>query len=197
GSNPGIGRDVLVRAPLGALGFGGPAQDGILPRHGHGRQPQVIDGRLIIEGVDFLRALDIYTGRVLWEVALPGLGKSFDITTHQPGANESGTNYVSMADGIYVAYGKVCLRLDPATGAKVSEFRLSNDPTTPTWEYLNVHDDYLVGAGDPSPSDHPAEAIEDSATSKRLVVLDRHTGKQLWSIDAQASFRHNAICLGG
>jgi outer membrane protein assembly factor BamB len=196
-ANTRVSRDVLVKAPLGVLWFGGPAHDGILPRHGHGPQPQVIDGRLIIEGVDFLRAVDIYTGRVLWEVALPGLGKLFNNTSHQPGANESGTNYVSMADGIYVAYGKVCLRLDPATGAKMGEFRLPGDVDSSTWEYLNVHDDYLVGGGDPTMGDHLTEVTEDSATSKRLVVLDRHSGKQLWSIDAQASFRHNGICLGG
>jgi outer membrane protein assembly factor BamB len=196
-SNTRVSRDVLVKAPLGVLWFGGPAHDGILPRHGHGPQPQVIDGRLIIEGVDFLRAVDIYTGRVLWEVSLPGLGKSFNNTSHQPGANESGTNYVSMTDGIYVAYGKVCLRLDPTTGAKLGEFRLSGDPDSATWEYLNVYDDYLVGAGDPTMGDHLTEVTEDAATSKRLVVMDRHTGKELWSVDAQASFRHNGICLGG
>ena len=61
----------LVKAPLGLLWFGGPSHDGILPRHGHGPQPQVVDGRLFIEGVDMLRAVDVYTGRLLWETGCP------------------------------------------------------------------------------------------------------------------------------
>src|SRR5205807_3870975 len=70
-ANTRVSKDTLVKAPLGVLWFGGPSDRGILPRHGHGPQPQVIDGRLIIEGVNMLRAIDIYTGRLLWETELP------------------------------------------------------------------------------------------------------------------------------
>src|SRR5262249_28937984 len=70
-ANTRVAKDQLVKAPLGLLWFGGPSHEGILPRHGHGPQPQVIDGRCIIEGVDMLRAIDIYTGRILWETEIP------------------------------------------------------------------------------------------------------------------------------
>src|SRR5207253_5333674 len=86
-ANTRVSKDQLVKAPLGVLWFGGPSNDGILPRHGHGPQPQVIDGRLIIEGVDMLRAVDIYTGRLLWTADLSGIGRLYNITNHQPGAN--------------------------------------------------------------------------------------------------------------
>ena len=66
-ANTRVSQDQLVKAPLGLLWFGGPSNEAILPRHGHGPQPQVVDGRLFIEGMDMLRAMDIYTGRVLWE----------------------------------------------------------------------------------------------------------------------------------
>ena len=39
----------------------------VLPRHGHGPGEQVIDGRLIIQGINSLSARDVYTGRVLWK----------------------------------------------------------------------------------------------------------------------------------
>src|SRR5262249_57756953 len=123
-SNSRVGRDTLVKAPLGILWFGGPSHDGILPRHGHGPQPQVIDGRLIIEGMDLMRCLDIYTGRILWETQLPGVGTFFNNLAHQPGANAAGTNYISTSDGVYVVYGKSCVRLDLATGKKTAEFTL-------------------------------------------------------------------------
>lgn len=151
-ANTRVSKDSLVKAPLGLLWFGGPTNTDILPRHGHGPQPQVIDGRLIIEGVDLLRATDIYTGRVLWETRLPGLGKLFDNTAHQPGANASGTNYISMSDGIYVVHGNACVKLDPVSGKETARFHLPASPdakSAPLWGYLNVVDKYLVGGADP------------------------------------------------
>ncbi len=31
-----------------------------------------------------LRAIDIYTGRLLWEKSIPGVGKLYDNTAHNP-----------------------------------------------------------------------------------------------------------------
>src|SRR5262249_39575691 len=138
----------IVKAPLGVLWWGGPSHDGILPRHGHGPQPQVIEGRLIIEGVDMLRALDLYTGPLLWQTTLPGVGKAVDSTRHQPGANASRSKFVSTPDGIYVIRQNACLHLDLATGKVLDEMRLPvppNETEPPRWGYLNVHGDYLVG----------------------------------------------------
>jgi hypothetical protein len=62
--------DGLVKLPLGVLWFGGISNIDVLPRHGHGPPEQIVDGRLIIEGVDALSARDVYTGRGLWKVPL-------------------------------------------------------------------------------------------------------------------------------
>jgi outer membrane protein assembly factor BamB len=241
-ANTRVSKDKLVKAPLGLLWFGGPAHDGILPRHGHGPQPQVVGGRIFIEGVDLLRALDVYTGRLLWEARLPGLGQFYNSVFHQPGANAAGSNYVSTADGIYVAYGQACLRLDPETGRTTAEFRLPALPgmeEAPRWGYLNVAGDYLVGGADPifdpkllpaarmkkkggkTPSGDDGEEADSTGPngkkadpltkllkkvvstndnlsgSKHLVVLDRRTGKVLWTATARYGFRHNATCVGG
>jgi outer membrane protein assembly factor BamB len=236
-ANTRVSRDQLVKAPLGMLWFGGSSHEGILPRHGHGPQPQVIDGRLLIEGVDLLRATDIYTGRILWEARLPGVGKRYNTLPHQPGANAAGSNYVSTPDGIYVLAGEACVRLDPATGRRMAEFRLpatsnaelavqnaefqvlptrhsalrapqSDALRTPhsalrtpmQWGYVNVCDDYLVGGISPpleEPKPGKPQPWADLSASKQLVVMNRHTGKLLWSVTAQGGFRHNAICMGG
>ena len=71
-----------------------------------------------------IRALDVYTGRLLWERTLRGVGAHYDYTSHEPGANAVGSNYVSLPDGIYCAYEGRCLRLDPATGETLAEFVL-------------------------------------------------------------------------
>jgi outer membrane protein assembly factor BamB len=220
-ANTRVSHDQLVKAPLGLLWFGGSSHEGILPRHGHGPQPQVIDGRLLIEGVDLLRAMDIYTGRILWEANLPGVGQRYNTLPHQPGANASGSNYVSMPDGIYVLCGDVCVRLDPATGRKVADFRLpslnaergvrsaeSRSLRTPhsalrtplQWGYINVCDDYLVGGVSARPEEAKPgkpQPWTDLASSQQLVVLNRQTGQLLWSVTAQGGFRHNAVCIGG
>ncbi|MFN4257745.1 MAG: PQQ-binding-like beta-propeller repeat protein [Gemmataceae bacterium] len=223
-ANTRVSQDQIVRAPLGILWFGGSTNNEILPRHGHGPQPQVIDGRLIIEGVDLFRALDIYTGRILWETKLPGVGRFYDISAHQPGANASGTNFISTSDGIYVAYGKKCVRLDPDTGKITALFALPPLPgqqESPRWGYINVIGDYLIGGGEPifdptltagykKPADDDdtmslprlvatikQAANDNMSSSRQLVVLDRHTGVVHWQTVAQYGFRHNATCAGG
>lgn len=229
-ANSRVSKDKRVKAPLGLLWFGGSTNDGILPRHGHGPQPQVVDGRLFIEGVDMLRAMDIYTGRVLWNASLPGIGTLYDNTAHQPGANASGTNYIATQQGIYVAYRDACLLLDPITGKTLNRFQLQSaaGKQPPLWGYLNVYDDYLIGGadpvfdpklvskGDPKKSDDDEKKEDTKADSKtttppkpsakdndnysasnRLVVMNRATGKVLWTAQARSGFRHNAICIGG
>lgn len=207
-ANTRVSQDTVVRAPLGVLWFGGSTNDRVLPRHGHGPQPQVIDGRLIVEGPDMLRAMDLYSGRVLWETALLGLGKFYDNTAHQPGANAAGTNYISTADGIYVAHNAECLRLDPATGKVVSRFKVPDASGTRRWAYINVAGDFLIGTSDPlltpirptgvSLLDKLAKYENDSLSSSRhLFVLHRHTGQLLWQATARDGWRHNAICAGG
>ncbi|MBM4042555.1 MAG: hypothetical protein FJ290_29040, partial [Planctomycetes bacterium] len=152
-SNTRVSRDERVKLPLGILWFGGSSNERVLPRHGHGPIPHVVDGRLFIEGPDNLRAMDIYTGRVLWDVSLPGLGEAYDNTEHQPGANALGSNYVSAPDGIYVAYGKACLRLDPATGERLAEFalpRLGGGEGLLSWSFVTLADDVLVAGTSPT-----------------------------------------------
>ncbi|HEX3149183.1 MAG TPA: PQQ-binding-like beta-propeller repeat protein [Gemmataceae bacterium] len=210
-ANTRVSKDSVVKAPLGVLWFGGTSNEGILPRHGHGPQPQVVGGRIIIEGPDLLRATDAYTGRLLWETSLPGLGEFYNNTAHQPGANARGTNYISMPDGIYVAYKNSCLRLDPATGKQVAEFKfppIGDDPNPPRWGHLNVVGDYLVGAADPLFTAELEKQAKSAsklfktpdadlfAASRYLAVLNRHTGKVLWTDTARVGFRHNTICSG-
>ncbi len=200
-SNSVVSRETRVRAPLGLLWFGGTSNRDILPRHGHGPSEHVVGGRLFIEGPDVIRALDVYTGRELWRVSLPEIGRAYDNTSHQPGANALGSNYVSVADGIYVAYGAKCLRLDPATGSVLSAFSLPSpeggaDP--PDFGYIGVWEDVLVAGSGPMRYDEELKGQTWNAiASKRIVALDRHTGAPLWTRAAAAAFRHNAIALGG
>jgi len=147
-ANTVMSRDKRVKAPLGLLWFGGPSNDKILPRHGHGPSPQVVGGRLFIEGRNMLRAVDVYTGRLIWERDFTDLGKYYDNTSHQPGANEIGSNYVSVSDGVYVVYGDKIHVLDPATGRTTKEFSMPHEDR-PRWGTIAVWEDLLLATASP------------------------------------------------
>ena len=227
-ANTVVSRDTLVKPPLGLLWFGGPSNDDILPRHGHGPTPQVIGGRLFIEGPNALRAIDVYTGRLLWQRELPGLGRFYDNTNHQPGAGEIGSNYVTTADSLYVVHDRKCLRLDTATGKTIGEFTLpgAEGQKPPYWGYVGVYNDLLIATAMPvairvskPPEDASKSKSKDddedkmdekvgagpegisrdvayASSSELLVVMDRNTGRVLWSRKASQVFRHNAIAVG-
>ncbi|HIG30681.1 MAG TPA: hypothetical protein EYQ50_23930 [Verrucomicrobiales bacterium] len=150
-ANTVVSQDRLVKAPLDVLWFGGPSNETVLPRHGHGPTPQISEGRLLIEGPDMIRSVDVYTGRLLWERKVPGLGKFYNNTSHQPGANEIGSNYVSVVDGIYVVTPNHCLRLDPKTGDILNVFRLPAEEgkPRPKWGHVSVQGDYLIATASP------------------------------------------------
>jgi len=150
-ANSVVSEDTLVKTPLGLLWFGGPSNDKVLPRHGHGPSPQVAGGRLVIEGADMLRSVDVYTGRVFWERELPGLGKYYDKTSHFPGAGEIGSNYVTLPDSIYVVYREALLQLDAETGETMRRFTLEQDRDSPpaSWGFLAVEGDFLVATSSP------------------------------------------------
>jgi outer membrane protein assembly factor BamB len=173
-----VSADRLAKAPLGLLWFGGPSNAGVLPRHGHGPSPQVVGGRLFIEGPNVLRAVDVYTGRLLWEKDLAGVGKYYDNTSHEPGANAIGSNYVSMADGVYVAYGQECLRLDPTTGETISRFKLppmAEGEEPPEWGYIGVWEDLLLAGAHPLTfwlPDFDPDEFKDEKPEKLHKTLD-------------------------
>jgi len=144
--------DRRVRLPLGLLWFAAPDNRDLLPRHGHGPPEQVIGGRLFIEGPDILRAVDVYTGRRLWQRDLPGIGRNFNYTVHIPGANALGTNFAATKEGVYVARGQRCLLLGAATGQTLRELMLpdgSGSGGLSRWGYVSVWQDLLIAGATP------------------------------------------------
>ena len=212
----GTARPALVRRPVAR---GRSAASRSRPRRRSARAGRSLRGRTCCGPPTFTRAG--CCGRRHCRASAPSTTTCS--TSREP--TPPAANYVTTSDGIYVAYGKVCLRLDPATGKQRKEFKLpslSKRKTAPVWGYLNVAGDYLIGGADPLfnavstrppgkkgsdvDEDNPltklkkklARASNDSlSSSKHLFVLDRHTGKVLWSVTAVNGFRHNGICVGG
>jgi outer membrane protein assembly factor BamB len=151
-ANSVVSKDKLVKSPMGVLWFGGPSNEKVLPRHGHGPNPQVAGGRLFIEGRDMLRCVDVYTGLLLWEREFLDLGKNYDYTSHEPGAGAIGSNYVSLEDDVYIIQGNTCYRLDAATGEILASFKTpvtSESSEHPDWGFLSIHGDVIVAGIQP------------------------------------------------
>jgi hypothetical protein len=74
----------------------------------------------------------------------------------------------------------------------------------PYFGFLNVNGDLLIAASTPVPplavSRHKPDSKGLEARfgegSRRIVVMDRHTGQVLWKRDAAFEFRHNTIVAG-
>ncbi|WP_373652311.1 PQQ-binding-like beta-propeller repeat protein [Schlesneria sp. DSM 10557] len=132
---------------------------------------------------------------------------------HIPGANARGTNFVVTPDRIYIVEGFTCHVLDPATGEDLTTITLpQQDPNQPhEWGFIGVYEDVLIGGvgfaqyqkrhelepdkADPKRAVFGAKSL-DRAASMALVGFDRHSGEQLWKIDAAHSFWHNGIVAG-
>lgn len=196
-----VSKDELVKAPLGILWFGGPTHFDVLPRHGHGPSPHVVDGRLFIEGPNMIRAVDVYTGRLLWQKTISSVGQRYNNTSHEAGANGIGSNFVSVSGSVYVLSGTNCLRLDPATGDELGRLSLPSGPagSSPKWGYIVVSGDYLIAGAGPlqyDAGDIGTSASQNGVASTELVVMDRISGTVLWRTEADNAFRHNTITAG-
>ncbi len=154
--------DELVKLPLGVLWFGGISNMEVLPRHGHGPPEQIIDGKLIIQGMKSISARDVYTGRPLWKTEFETLGtygmyynESYSddpLNTaynqeHLPGANTRGTNYVVTNDFVYVVQGYTCHMIDIETGELIRTIRIPQH-SRDQWGYLGVSGDNLIAGAE-------------------------------------------------
>ncbi len=215
--------DQLVKAPLGILWFGGNSNLDVLPRHGHGPGEQVIDGKLIIQGISTISARDVYTGRVLWRRNFEKLiddswmvywDESYDEENpldpkynqeHLPGSNARGTNFIATKEYVYLIEGNKCNLIDIATGEIVKVFTTGDDNTRELG-YIGVYEDLLIlgnnfaefsGLENDSIRIKNRRFTEYNITASReLMVLNRFTGEKLWSIDANHGFIHNSVIAG-
>lgn len=215
--------DDIVKAPLGILWFGGNSNLDVLPRHGHGPSEQVIDGRLIIQGISSISARDVYTGRRIWKTEIENLDKDtwmvyYDETydedspldtkynqVHLPGVNARGTNFIATKEFVYVIEGNRCHLLDIVTGEQVKTFSI-RDKGSVQLAYIGVYEDLLILGNNfsrypemPSPEDDPRKVKFrnfNTAASQELIILNRFNGKKRWGLEAHHGFLHNSVIAG-
>ena len=200
-ANTNCSPDELIRGPLGVLWF--TDNDFEMPsRHGRGPAPLCLDGRLFIEGLHGLRALDAYNGHVIWEYPLENILRAYD-QEHLMGAAGTGSNFCVTTDGLYVRKEGKCLQLDPAAGKLITEFTAPQHPQGKqrTWGYIACKDNTLFGTL--ADTEHIVQyryGRSDMNTqftqSVLLFAMDTKTGKLKWSYTPKYSIRNNSIAVG-
>lgn len=200
-ANTGCSTDALVRAPLGVLWF--TDNDFEMPsRHGRGPAPLYLDGRIFVEGLNALRAIDAYNGHVLWEYPLENILKAYD-QEHLMGVAGTGSNFCVADQSLYICTDSKCLQIDSATGKLQSQF---NAPAHPdgkksVWSYLACTNGTIFGTlADTSHlvtyrygrSDMQTQFTE----SAMLFAMDAKTGKLKWTYKPKHSIRNNTIAIG-
>jgi len=150
-----VSLDGRVKPPLGVLWFGG-AVDMLFPEwdftHSRPPTPLVAGGRMFFQTFPELHAVDVYTGRHLWTKTIPGLA---------PDAKRRNVNYVACKDRVYVASGRSCYGLDPATGDVIIEIACPEPDAS--WGEVRASGDSLLGIA-----------------GRLLVSVDRHSGQKKW-----------------
>ena len=209
-SNTLMSLDQLVKAPLGVLWFGGPASDGSLfyNRHFWGPSMAVVNGRMFIQGPGKMTAVDVYTGRILWQIPLK------DEQDYRPGrrGNDfekhlSGFHFLAVEDAIYLVQGSDCVRIDPASGQRLGQFPVGQKDAE--WGRIRVQGDLLIGTVfkqvDTDPKKVPAarRLLVGQKVPLQIRALNRHTGAEVWSHEATSSFpvlsvgRDRIYCFDG
>jgi Malectin domain len=183
----------------------------------------VIDGRLIIQGVNSITARDVYTGRLIWKKEFENLKEDtwmvyYDETydeenpldtkynqVHLPGANSRGTNFIATREFVYVIEGTHCHMIDIKTGEMVKIISTGDD-NTEELGYIGIYDSLLILGN--NFTDYPEIRDEDDnpknkkftdfdhTASMELIIMDRFSGEKHWNIKANHGFLHNAVIAG-
>jgi len=200
-----VSADTRVRTPLKVLWFGGEA-DGVplLYHHSMPPRPQVVDGRMFVATFGRMCAIDVYTGRVLWERRIDGLADAYRWLARAKGVRVMGDFYASTPDGVYAISGKECFRLDPATGRIVGTFTVpaSAGGRPLAWTSIRIWQDILIATVDvPLEGEATAKTSRTResrlSASRYLLAVDRRSGELKWIKEAQLAFPHKAVAAGG
>ncbi len=171
--NTACGDDQLVNAPFGVLWYGTPWPPRMNERHRRAAAPLSLDGRMFVQGENTVMAYDAYNGVKLWQRDIPGAIRTN--TSHTCG------NMALSSDGLFVATGNKCLRLDPATGRTKATY---TDGDSGRWTYIACVGKLLYGSRNAG-----------SNSSNSIFAFDVKTGERRWTYDGK-KIPNNTITIG-
>lgn len=168
------------------LGQPGPAFQA--DRNGRKPSPLAIGGRLFVQGLHRIAALDAYNGAVLWSRELPL--ERFNIP-------RDSSNWCADESSLFAAIHGKCWQLDAASGRLVRTYPVLPGPKpdwTWHWGYVASVGDMIVGSAIKAGSSFTdfwgnngwydswkVPALNTKVGSDRLFALEKGSGKTRWS----------------
>ncbi len=209
GDNSFVGRDSLVKWPLGVLWYSGDI-DRFLPpftdlTHIRSPYPLVGNGRLYMFTHETLHAIDIYTGNYLWHRDIPAtpyvntrrfLNRLYGKPTER--------SYLLADDSVYCVTGKKIHVYDAVTGEPRNALIIPEELGVAAAEAASLRmnkkmrdyeDRYDV---QPVPEWTEARLWGDSIVAKlgnTLVAVDRHSSRLLWARSGKPG--NTTVCTVG
>jgi outer membrane protein assembly factor BamB len=172
-------RDLRVRPPLAILWYGDGPDYGFWTWHDYntGIKPQVVGGRLVAQRSGELFVYDVYTGRLLWTAKI-----------------DRPSRCASMEDGVYLAGVNRCVVYDPATGQPLRSHPFGIELGRPAHATaIRVEGNVIAIAS----AKHKPGEFGHLWDGTSLTVLDRSTGRILWTRQTQEGYHNHALALGG
>ena len=199
--------DSRLRGPLGMLWFRD--TDLVMPsRHGRAPAPLVAGDRMFVEGLDALRAVNIYNGSTLWEFPLNGHPRALS-SGPLDGRGRHGKQHLPRPGSAVSPHrGPVPRpgREDRAPGRPRGKPLAGPDGKPGRWGFLACQDGTLFGSVANErhmvkeswrPFLGKLDMSELLSESTMLFALDARTGALRWTFTPRHSIRHNAIAIGG
>ena len=171
--NTASSEDQLVRGPMGILWYGEPGPGRMPSRHSANVAPLVVGEKVFIQAENAILAHDMYNGLSLWERELPGPARL--------GMQTSCSDLAAGKDGLFVAAGSKCQRLDLETGKTLKTYAVppSKDGSSQSWLYVAHSGGLLFG----------------SRGASALFAVDVESGDLRWVHEA-GQIQLTAVCLG-
>ncbi|NRA39735.1 MAG: PQQ-binding-like beta-propeller repeat protein, partial [Planctomycetes bacterium] len=197
--------DTLVRMPLRLLWYGGDA-DSIeyIYHHAMPPRPQVAAGQMYISTVGGMSAIDIYTGRLLWQKDLENIADTYGWLGRAKGVQTMGDFYASTSDSLYAASASACFRLDAKDGSIMKTIKLPKSSSGNELRWMTIRilgDDLIATAVDMYTQKLTKKTVKDAelrgSASSHLLVFDRKSGKLKWQVEAEQAFPHMNLAAGG
>jgi len=158
----------------------------------NGRKPSPLStaGRLFLQGLHRMVALDSFNGSVLWSLEIPDLER-FNMP------RDCG-NWCADRKFVYAAIHNTCWQIDAATGKVSSIFEVTADPKKTwkqDWGYLASEEGMLIGSAVKHRTswtnywggagkgwyDERKGNVTHKLCSDNLFAIDKTSGKRVWS----------------
>ena len=158
-------------------------------RNGRKPAPLSTGGRLFVQGLNRILALDAYNGTVLWSRELPEIQR-FNMP-------RDSSNWAANREHLFAAIDGECWKWNARTGELESRIPVPPDATSPVtldWSYLSPHRDRIIGSGVVQDSaytsfwggggagwyDAKSGAVTQKVCSENLFALDSKDGRLAW-----------------